>query len=286
MLQEIRDLGFEYAELSHGIRISLLPGIFDMVDRGAIRISTVHNFCPLPIGVTHAAPNIFQFSSNEERERENAYRHSLKTIETAARVGARLVVLHLGSIDLNDYTDKLLEMVGKGLKDTPKFQKLMAEMEEKRDAKKEAYILRSTEMLKRLVEPAKNAGVELGVEIREALEEIPLDPDFDFLFWEVSDPLVGYWHDLGHAQIKENLGVINHAAHLKSQAKRLKGFHIHDVEFPGRDHRPPGRGMIDYLALKPMVKPEHLKVFEFSPSASTEEVLQGVEHLKRCWDLQ
>ena len=29
MLREIRDLGFEYAELSHGIRISLLPGIFE-----------------------------------------------------------------------------------------------------------------------------------------------------------------------------------------------------------------------------------------------------------------
>ena len=26
MLREIRELGFDYAELSHGIRISLLPG--------------------------------------------------------------------------------------------------------------------------------------------------------------------------------------------------------------------------------------------------------------------
>jgi len=25
MLQEIRDLGFQFAELSHGIRVSLLP---------------------------------------------------------------------------------------------------------------------------------------------------------------------------------------------------------------------------------------------------------------------
>jgi len=29
MLSEIRDLGFEYAELSHGTRISLLPGILE-----------------------------------------------------------------------------------------------------------------------------------------------------------------------------------------------------------------------------------------------------------------
>src|ERR1051326_3065201 len=108
MLREIRDLGFEYAELSHGIRISLLPGVLEAVDAGEIKISTVHNFCPLPIGVNHAAPNIFKFSSADPRERENAFRHSIKTLETAVRVGAKLVVLHLGAIEMKDYTEKLL----------------------------------------------------------------------------------------------------------------------------------------------------------------------------------
>ena len=50
MLREIRDLGFEYAELSHGIRLSLLPGILEAVDAGEIKISSLHNFCPLPHG--------------------------------------------------------------------------------------------------------------------------------------------------------------------------------------------------------------------------------------------
>ena len=83
MLEEIRSLGFTHAELSHGIRISLLPGILDAVDSGLIKISTVHNFCPLPMGIDRAAPNIFQFSSENSRERENAFRHTLKTLETA-----------------------------------------------------------------------------------------------------------------------------------------------------------------------------------------------------------
>src|SRR3954464_10283419 len=98
MLREIRDLGFEYAELSHGIRISLLPGILDAVDAGEIKISSLHNFCPLPMGVTWAAPNLFLFSSSDARERERAFRHSMKTIETAARLKAPVVVLHMGCI--------------------------------------------------------------------------------------------------------------------------------------------------------------------------------------------
>jgi hypothetical protein len=59
MLREIRDLGFEYAELSHGVRVSLVPGIIDAVEAGVIKISTLHNFCPLPPGFTQAAPNAF-----------------------------------------------------------------------------------------------------------------------------------------------------------------------------------------------------------------------------------
>ena len=36
MLNEIRELGFEYAELSHGIRLSLVDGIQKAVQAGEI----------------------------------------------------------------------------------------------------------------------------------------------------------------------------------------------------------------------------------------------------------
>ena len=111
MLREIRELGFEYAELSHGTRVSLMPGILDAVAAGEIKISSLHNFCPLPMGVEHAAPNIFKFTADNPRERESAFKHSLKTIETAARLKAPLVVLHMGCIEMKEYTDKLLDLV-------------------------------------------------------------------------------------------------------------------------------------------------------------------------------
>src|ERR1043166_6695328 len=117
MLREIRDLGFDYAELSHGIRISLLPGIIEAVGAGEMRITRLHNVRPLPIGFNQANPNLFKFSSLDSRERENAWRYSMKTVETAERLKASLVVLHLGCIEMKDYTDRLIEMVGAGQKD-------------------------------------------------------------------------------------------------------------------------------------------------------------------------
>jgi sugar phosphate isomerase/epimerase len=283
MLREIRELGFEYAELSHGIRISLLPGIIEAVDAGEIRISTLHNFCPLPIGISQANPNLFKFSSFDARERENAWRYSLKTIETAQRLKAKLVVLHLGSIDMKDYTDKLIEMVGAGLQQTPKYEKLCAEAIDRREQRKERHTRLANEMLRRLASEAEARGIKLGIENREALEEIPLESDFTLFFKEFDQPTVCYWHDTGHAQIKENLGFIHHAMHLEMLADRLAGFHIHDVQFPGRDHCPPGSGTINFDVLKAMVTSDHIKVFELSPAVSVEELKRGVVHLKRIW---
>jgi sugar phosphate isomerase/epimerase len=283
MLEEIRDLGFEYAELSHGIRISLLPGVIEAVDAGVVKISSLHNFCPLPMGVNHAAPNIFKFTAENQRERENAFRHTIKTIETAERLKAPLVVLHMGCVEIREYTDKLLDMVKDGKKGTPKFEKLCEEVQEVRAAKSERAMQYAYDILRRLIEQVEPRGIKLGIENREALEEIPFEPDYPFFFHEFQSPSVVYWHDTGHAQIKENLGFIDHRQHLESLKGRLYGFHIHDVEFPGRDHRAPGSGMIKFDNLKGVVKSEHLKVFEFSPSLTVDQVKAGIAHIKSLW---
>jgi len=283
MLREIRSLGFEWAELSHGIRISLLPGIMEAVDAGEIKISSLHNFCPLPMGVNHAAPNIYKFTSLDRRERENAWRHSIKTIETAARLKASVVVLHMGCIEMKDYTDRLLEMIVAGKRDSSKYTALCEEVMEKREKKKTEHMDLAGEMLTRLAEKAEASGLRLGIENRQALEEIPLDSDFDLFLREFNRPGVGYWHDTGHAQIKEHLGFISHRLQLENLAPRLIGFHIHDVEYPGRDHRAPGTGTVDFAALRPLVKPEHVKVFEFSPSLTPEAALGGVKFVKELW---
>ena len=100
-------------KLSHGTRLGLMPGILEAVDAGEIKISSLHNFCPLPMGVTRASPNLYQFSAENPRERELAVKHTLKTLEFAGRVKAPVVVLHLGSLELKDYTGKLCEMLEK-----------------------------------------------------------------------------------------------------------------------------------------------------------------------------
>lgn len=283
MLREVRELGFEYAELSHGTRISLMPGILEAVGAGEIKISSLHNFCPLPMGVNNAAPNLYQFTAESDRERDSAVKHTLKTLEFATRVKAPLVVLHLGSVELKDYSGKLKELVAKGERNSPKYNKLHAEAVEKREAKKGKAIERLYTSLRKFVPEAESRGIKLGCENREAVEETPFEDDFAMLFHEIDSPALTYWHDTGHAQIKEILGFIDHKQHLQAYADRLSGFHIHDVQPPARDHCPPGSGVIDFAGLKPFVKPQHIRVFEFSPAMTVEDLKRGVAHVKQLW---
>lgn len=284
MLQEIRELGFECAELSHGIRLSLLPGILEAVDKGEIKISSLHNFCPLPLGLMRAAPNLYEYSSEDFRERELAARHTQKTFEFAARVGAKTVVLHLGSIQMKDYTGKLADLLQRGARNSKKFQSLRQDAINAREAKKEKFFERTKETLRRVLPEAQRIGLTLACENRQALEELPIEGDFEAFLREFPGAPIAYWHDIGHAQIKEHLGVIEHAGFLGALAGRLAGFHVHDVIFPARDHMNPGAGTVDFAALKPFVKPEHIKVFELSPTLPPESVRSGVAHVKKLWE--
>jgi sugar phosphate isomerase/epimerase len=283
MLREIRELGFACAELSHGVRLSLLPGIVEAVDAGEIKISSLHNFCPLPLGVNHASPNLYEFSDERPRERELAVKYTLKTLDFAQRVHAPVVVLHLGSMELKDYTGKLSAMLERDPQKTPKYEKLRAEAAAAREARKTRAVERVYATLNLILPEAEKRDLKLGIENRQGLEEIPLEGDFEYFFREFDSPNMVYWHDVGHAQIKENLGFIRHVQHLEALTGRLAGFHVHDVMFPAGDHAPPGAGTVDFAALKPFVKPEHIKVFELSPSLPTAAVKSGVAHVKALW---
>jgi len=235
------------------------------------------------MGVNQSAPNVFKFTTSDRWERENAIKHTLKTIATAARVGAQAVVLHMGRITMREYTEKLLELIKQGQAGSKRYEKLLAEALAKREVRKEKYTDRAEELLKLFIEAAAKAGLRLGIENRDSIEELPLEGDLPFWLREVPAETVGYWHDTGHAQIKEHLGLIMHQMHLENLADRLIGIHIHDVLAPGRDHQEPGTGSVDFAALAPHVRPGVIKVFEFSPSLSTEGVQRGVQYVRNLW---
>jgi sugar phosphate isomerase/epimerase len=281
MLQEILDLGFERVELGHGIRLSLMEGIQRYYDAGKVQFSTLHNFCPLPVEITRPAPDCYQFSSHRESERERAIKLTFQTIDFAKRLGAPLVVLHLGTVPIDRYTDQLVEMAEAGEYLSRKYVKTKLKAVQQREKKAPFYLQRSKECLLRVIDYATQKGIKLGVEGRQAYEEIPSEMEATALLEEINAPeVVGYWHDFGHIQIKENLGFVDHAEWLAHISPRMFGGHLHDTEWPGKDHRPPFTGGIDYDKLIPLIPKSCLLVWEMGPRRKTNEVVESLEKWK------
>ncbi len=279
MLREMADLGFEWAELSHGIRITLVPGILKAVEEGVIKIASCHNFCPLPTGVTHAAPNLYRPSAADERERDQWMRHSKRTIDFAHQVKAGKVVLHLGSVEFfwRNPTRKVEEYLdahpAADLKKDGSYQKLLAGSLAKLRERMPPYWTNTKQGLTGLIPYADEKGVLLGFENREKFDELPLDADHPALIAAMAKPDgCGYWHDTGHAQIKQDMGLLNHREHLEKNAPHAIGFHLHDVSAEGRDHQPIGSGQIDFEMISSFWRPSHTLVIELSPRLTPEEV--------------
>lgn len=288
MVKEMADLGFKQIELSHGIRISLVPGILQALEEGLVKISTVHNFCPLPRSVQHAAPNLYQPSAPDARERMLWKNYTEQTMDFALKVNAELIVMHSGSawfffgypeakfdkwleesdLRIADYLgdkaflkqrDKAMKRIGRAAK------KLMPQI-------KQSY--------ETILPKAKEQGIRFGLENREGMEEMPLDDKFADFLDDLGEPeTFSYWHDTGHAQIKHQLGLLDHREHLEANAERLAGFHLHDVSESGRDHQVPGTGTIDFKMIAEFVRPEHLLTLELSPKLTTQEVLASRDYI-------
>ena len=95
------------------------------------------------------------------------------------------------------------------------------------------------------------------------------------------NPWVGYWHDFGHVQLKHNLGLLDHVEWLEKISPRLIGGHVHDVQWPARDHRTPFSGTLDYATLLEFFPPGCPLVWELSPTRETAEIKAALDH----WDL-
>lgn len=275
MLAEIRSLGFARAELSHGVRLDLAPGIIRAVDEGIIAISSVHNFCPLPATIGHAAPNLFQPSARKKNERALWLLHTQRTLEFAARVGARDVVMHSGSTSFF-FRDPSVILEAEPPPEPAVREKALARLRKGAVGAVRRVLAAYDEILPSVVAN----DLVLGVENREGILELPLDDGFDEFFGHFDDEApVGYWHDTGHARIKHLGGFLDHESHLAARAPRLVGFHLHDVDDQGRDHRAPGTGSVDFDMIARHVRRHHTLVFEPHPSLTTEEILRSREFL-------
>ena len=277
MLREIKEqLGFNFIELGHGVRLSLMPGVQKLFETGEVRFSSLHNFCPLPVEVLSASPDCYKLSSNSVQERQRAIKQTLQTIDFAQRLGAPFVVLHLGSVPMKPVTEPLVALAKNGRIYSREFVRRKVAAVAEREASAPAWLALVKESLKPIIEHAAAKNVRLGIENRRDYEDIPSEREIPALLEALDSPQVGYWHDFGHLQVKENLGFANHEEWLRAIGPRTLGCHLQDCVWPAQDHQPPFAGGVELEKLVPLLPKDCLFVWEMSPRKTVEEIQRSV----------
>ncbi|MCC8147912.1 TIM barrel protein [Akkermansia sp.] len=277
MIDEILSLGFDHVELSHGIKLSLLPGIMKAVEAGKVQVAGVHNYFPAPIDEVGDAPDSRPFTADLPQVRDKAVELTKKSMEQGAALGAGYIVLHMGTVEpLVKRTDTahLQSLARQGRVGTESFAGTKGEFVRRRNRLAPVYLERAREAIRQLLPRAAELGVKLGIEGRSHYEQVPSEDEMALLMQEFgANPFIGYWHDFGHIQRKHNLLILNHEQFLRRMSSHLVGGHVNDVKWPSRDHQVPLlAGGVPFERLLPLFPPGVPLVWELSGRASAEDI--------------
>jgi sugar phosphate isomerase/epimerase len=281
IVSEILGMGFDTIELGHGLSVSQLHGIREAHAKGGFGVISVHNFCPMPVEIPVDNPDCYEFTSHRPQERDRAIKLTRQTMQTASEFGACFVVLHLGRIQgLRGMTDELLSQLRlKGCADRS-YSRAKLDMVIRRQRASEVYLERVMDALEPLVEEATRRNLILVTENRSDFEALPTERELLELMKRFDSPHFRYWHDFGHAQMRESLGLLDHAQWLADIAPYTAGAHLQDAAWPDEDHLVPFEGEIPFDRLVPLLPSSTPYVLELSRRATPEAIKASVARWK------
>lgn len=281
ILDEINRLGFSSIEISSYTGRSPLEEMLPTLRRKGVTTVSLHNPCPKyeprlrPWENEGPEP---QVTAETEEEREAALALVYQTMELAADLEAQAIVLHLGTTQMPDPTDFLKKLFDQERTETDEGRERILELLDQRIEAGEAVWDGLCFSLENLTQRAERLNLFLGIENRIYLHEFPVYGEIDRILAEFAGGNFRYWHDVGHATVHQNLGLVDVEEVLSTLGKHVIGLHIHDAKGYA-DHIAPGQGDTDYAVLIPHLRPETLRVVEVHPQANEDELTEGLHLL-------
>jgi sugar phosphate isomerase/epimerase len=274
-----RSLGYDALEVNY---VVAREGVEQLLDGATLPIASFHGPSPRVKHGDGRWSDAFNLASTDEAERRQAVAYNAATLEWAARAGACCVVLHLGGVgnQMMEPERRLRRLFDSGVREGEEVERLREELRQLRREQEGPYLEAARRSLAELAEEASRWGVTLGLENRYHYHEIPQVEEALALLVPYPPDLVGYWHDVGHAEVLHRLGLVDRERWLHELGPRTIGSHLHDVEGIG-DHRAPGRGDVrwDYIARD--LPPAALRVFEIDQRQPDDAVAAAIAYLRQ-----
>ncbi len=241
----VESMGYDAIEISHSTPMEKIEGILSY----GFPITSFHQPAPWVRHSNGRGNSHVNLASLDEDERKAAVDYAGLSIEWAARVGAKKLVVHLGQVsDVPEQFEEELEMrrmFDSGRAEDERFPELREQAIARRRLSAEPHLESARRSLLELVRLAEPHGVAIGLENRYHYHEIPHPDEYEPLLDGLVPEQAGYWHDTGHAEVLHRLGFLDRHVWLNRWSERCIGAHLHDISGIG-DHRSPGDGDTDW----------------------------------------
>ncbi len=262
---EAEALGFDSLELGFRTQPEQLPGFRSRLDR--MPVTSVHAYCPVPIGAPSGHPELYQLCSPDPNERALARMLLEKTFACAADLGAKVVVFHAGYADLSTLFGNLFTTARK--------------LRVKRGQKLLDAFRREFETLQPSLE---KKGLVLALENLPRQEGFPSLDEARALRQQFEGAPLRLWFDTGHALVRETHGWAGESTHTAAALMPwICGMHLNDVKGPYDDHQEPGWGNVDFARLTFLAKRDILRVFEPHSPVPPEDLKNALIYMRRMW---
>jgi len=278
---EILELGLEGVELEYRITHTMYQEMKPRLKR-TLQVLSIHNFFPIPEGLAPDAGNgdLFLLSSTDSQERSRAVEYTIRTIQHAHDLEAKAVVLHLGRVDMQGPEEEFSRLYNSGAIHEKEALTVIDAQRHTRQAMGRKNLDAILLSLEKLNKEAEEKGVFLGIENRYNIHEIPDFEEIGLILKTFQGGHIRYWHDVGHARVQENLGIIGHNDLLKAYSEQMIGIHLHDVRGLD-DHLSPGQGEVDFEEIKPFLTTSTIKILELNTSrVQREDLSEGIRLIR------
>lgn len=283
LARAVAELGVNAFEIDYRLSAEALRGLLHACGELDITPLSIHAVCPAPPHKENkAVAEAHLLCDADEGERRKAVEDIAGTIRLAGEIGARAVIVHAGKVSMESVTCDLQRMFDEGNINTGDGRHFVNELKIKRLSERGSTFDQLLRSLDELNSVAESLNVDIGLENRYYLREYPGFEEMAIIFMRMSGSRIKYWHDTGHAQVQENLGITPHDAWLREFSAELIGVHIHDVD-GYQDHDPPpagGRGSVDFEMLKQYLKPDIIRILEMRGDISFARAQASVDWLK------
>ena len=276
LLEENLELGFRRLEAYCHWTPDQLAELGREAGSRDMEITSLHGPCPVP-----TEPNGTRgrwgdwLASTNEADRLYAVDTMRRTVDAAAELGARAIVIHLGTTGYVSRQRQIFDAIGREGRESDAVRRMVADALREREARKGAPLDAAIQSIRTIGEHAAGSTVKLGVECRDWYQEIPSLDEFQAVLDACDGLPVYYWHDAGHGQKLQNAGFLEHEEYLRRYGDRMVGMHVHDT-VADRDHLAPGTGDTDLAMLARYMRPGLILTFELKATVLSADIVPAL----------